>query len=97
MPQMPFPFIDADSIIAPSMSLWARALAYMFLVGGGWLVDSTIVWIMLPLTLVYLEGIVGPFEDWMLQRDFGDEYLACRKRVRKWLPYRDRTQRSRSK
>ncbi len=50
-------------------------------------IRSAILWVLIPLTLIYLEAIVGPLEDKKLHRDFGDEYLEYRKRVRKWIPY----------
>ena len=49
-------------------------------------VTSAILWLMLPLTLIYLEGIVGPAEDRQLRRDFGDAYLSYKRRVHKWVP-----------
>jgi protein-S-isoprenylcysteine O-methyltransferase Ste14 len=41
---------------------------------------------LLPATLIYLELIVGPWEDRQMARDFGLEYAHYVSRTRKWLP-----------
>ena len=55
-------------------------------VGEGMLLDSRLVWVMVPLTLMYLEVLVGPWEERQLSTAFGKEYEAYKRRVRKWLP-----------
>lgn len=47
---------------------------------------STFLWLMVPLTLIYLELIVGPIEEKQLERDYGNEYAEYKNRVRKWIP-----------
>jgi protein-S-isoprenylcysteine O-methyltransferase Ste14 len=49
-------------------------------------IQSSLLWIMLPLTIMYLEALVGPGEERGLARQHGAAYLAYRHRVRKWLP-----------
>lgn len=49
-------------------------------------IQSSLLWIMLPLTIVYLEVLVGPIEDRQLIAKYGETYLAYRRRVPKWLP-----------
>jgi|SRR5581483_8402189 len=49
-------------------------------------VRSAWLWVLVPLTVAYLELVVGPWEERQLARDFGAEYIAYRRRVRKWLP-----------
>jgi len=41
---------------------------------------------LLPATLIYLELIVGRWEERQMARDFGSEYTAYVGRTRKWLP-----------
>ena len=41
---------------------------------------------LLPATLIYLELIVGPWENRQLARDFGSEYAAYISRTDRWIP-----------
>jgi protein-S-isoprenylcysteine O-methyltransferase Ste14 len=47
---------------------------------------SSALWVLLPLTIVYLELLVGPWEERQMARDFGSEYESYSRRVKKWLP-----------
>jgi protein-S-isoprenylcysteine O-methyltransferase Ste14 len=68
-----------------------QAIAMMLMVMGEVLVvDSLILLFLLPLTLFYLEVLVGPIESRQLARDFGADYKAYAARVPKWLPRRPR-------
>ena len=49
-------------------------------------VRSLAPWGMQPLTVAYLELLVGPWEERQMARDFGAEYEAYVRRVRKWVP-----------
>lgn len=49
-------------------------------------VHSAALWVMLPLTLFYLEVIVGPMEERQLARNYGPDYVNYKQRVRKWIP-----------
>jgi protein-S-isoprenylcysteine O-methyltransferase Ste14 len=49
-------------------------------------VQSLVLWIVLPLTVGYLELLVGPWEERQLARDFGAAYDSYARQVRKWLP-----------
>lgn len=51
-------------------------------------IRSRFLWIMLPLTLIYLEVLVGPWEERQLTAMYGEAYLVYKRRVRKWLPRR---------
>jgi protein-S-isoprenylcysteine O-methyltransferase Ste14 len=51
-------------------------------------VHSALIWLLPPLTILYLEGLVGPLENAQLKRKFGPEYQDYVGRVGKWLPRR---------
>jgi protein-S-isoprenylcysteine O-methyltransferase Ste14 len=64
-----------------------QAIAMLLLVGGEIVaVQSRLLWLVLPLTLLYLEVLAGPWEERQLTRRHGQAYLRYRRRVRKWLP-----------
>jgi protein-S-isoprenylcysteine O-methyltransferase Ste14 len=66
-----------------------QAIGMMLLVCGEVLaVASAWLWLMLPLTAIYLECLVGPLEARQLARDFGQEYDRYAARVGKWTPRR---------
>ena len=43
---------------------------------------------LLPATLIYLELVVGPWEERQMASDFGSEYAAYVGRTQKWIPRR---------
>jgi protein-S-isoprenylcysteine O-methyltransferase Ste14 len=45
-------------------------------------------WLLLPLTLLYLERLARPIEQRQLLRRFGEPYLVYTRRVPRWLPRR---------
>jgi protein-S-isoprenylcysteine O-methyltransferase Ste14 len=51
-------------------------------------VRSLALWVLLPLTVTYLELLVGPWEERQMARDFGAQYVSYARQVRKWLPRR---------
>lgn len=53
-------------------------------------VRSATLWVLLPLTMAYLELLVGPWEERHLARTFGEEYETYARTVWKWLPRRCR-------
>jgi protein-S-isoprenylcysteine O-methyltransferase Ste14 len=53
-------------------------------------IKSLAIWVLLPLTLAYLELLVGPWEERQMAREFGAEYDAYARLVNKWLPRRAR-------
>jgi protein-S-isoprenylcysteine O-methyltransferase Ste14 len=68
-----------------------QAIAMLLLVTGeAVVVAEPILWLLLPLTWIYLEVIIGPIESKQLARDFGLDYKAYRARVPKWLPRRSK-------
>lgn len=71
-----------------------QAISMVLMVAGEVAVlRSAWLWVMLPLTILYLEGIVGPIETRQLARDFGDDYRRYAASVRKWIPRIDVTNR----
>jgi protein-S-isoprenylcysteine O-methyltransferase Ste14 len=66
-----------------------QSIAMMFAVVGEVIaVESHVLWLLLPLTLLYLEGLVGPWEERQLVAKHGARYLAYKRSVSKWLPRR---------
>jgi protein-S-isoprenylcysteine O-methyltransferase Ste14 len=64
-----------------------QAIAMLLAVAGEVAaIRSRFLWILLPLTLIYLEVLVGPWEERDLTARYGEAYLAYKRRVRKWLP-----------
>jgi protein-S-isoprenylcysteine O-methyltransferase Ste14 len=64
-----------------------QAIAMLVMVVGEIMfIQSWAVWLLLPLTVLYLEVIVGPWEERQLVARHGDRYLAYKARVRKWFP-----------
>ncbi len=64
-----------------------QSVAMVLMVGGQVLaVRSSALWVLLPLTVAYLELLVGPWEERQMVREFGPEYECYRRQVRKWLP-----------
>ncbi len=51
-------------------------------------VHSSYLWCLLPATLIYLELVVGPWEERQMARNFGSEYADYVSQTRKWLPRR---------
>ena len=66
-----------------------QAIAMMLMVLGEVLmVRSHVLWLMLPLSLVYLEGFAAPLEHRWMRRQFGAEYERYRREVPRWIPCR---------
>jgi protein-S-isoprenylcysteine O-methyltransferase Ste14 len=64
-----------------------QSVAMVLMVTGQLIaIRSSILWVLLPLTIAYLELLVGPWEDRQMVRDFGAEYQSYARHVRKWLP-----------
>jgi protein-S-isoprenylcysteine O-methyltransferase Ste14 len=52
----------------------------------GMLVLPWALWLLLPLTLIYLEVLVGTWEERDLVAKHGEHYLAYKRNVHKWIP-----------
>jgi protein-S-isoprenylcysteine O-methyltransferase Ste14 len=64
-----------------------QAIAMTLMVAGEVLaVRSRRLWLLLPLTLLYLEVIIGPWEERQLHARHGGRYLAYKRQLRKWIP-----------
>jgi protein-S-isoprenylcysteine O-methyltransferase Ste14 len=64
-----------------------QGIAMVLMVAGQVVaVRSYVLWVLLPLTVAYLELLVGPWEERQLARDFGAEYEDYARQVGKWLP-----------
>lgn len=68
-----------------------QAISMVLMVTGEFVsIQSLALWVMLPVTVAYLELLVGPLEEPQLARDFGAEYRSYARQVRKWIPGRRR-------
>jgi protein-S-isoprenylcysteine O-methyltransferase Ste14 len=86
----PLPLDPPRRLVTNGPYRWVRnpqAIAMVLMVVGELLiVKSDWLWVMLPLTIIYLEAVVGPIEAKQLARDFGLEYENYAARVPKWIP-----------
>jgi protein-S-isoprenylcysteine O-methyltransferase Ste14 len=86
----PLPLDPPRRLVTNGPYRWVRnpqAIAMVSMVVGELLtVKSDWLWVMLPLTIIYLEAVVGPIEAKQLARDFGLEYESYSARVPKWIP-----------
>jgi len=86
----PFPLDPPRHLVTDGPYRFVRnpqAIAMVLLVIGELIAfDSVLVWVMLPLTILYLEVLVGPIEARQLAKDFGSEYQMYATRVSKWFP-----------
>ncbi len=72
----PYRYVRNPQSIAMTLAVVGEVIA----------VDSRVLWLLLPLTLLYLEVLVGPWEDHQLVAKHGERYLAYKRSVPKWLP-----------
>lgn len=72
----PYRYIRNPQSIAMTLAVVGEVVA----------VESRWLWLLLPLTLLYLEVLVGPCEDRQLIAKHGARYLAYKRSVPKWLP-----------
>ena len=86
----PFPLDSPRRLVTNGPYRFVRnpqAIAMVLMVIGETLIiKSSVLWFLLPLTVLYLEALVGPFEARQLARDFGPDYYSYASRVPKWLP-----------
>jgi protein-S-isoprenylcysteine O-methyltransferase Ste14 len=86
----PFPLDPTQRLVITGPYAYVRnpqAIAMALMVSGEILaVQSYYLWLLLPLTLFYLEVLVGPWEERQLFRQHSEQYIQYRRRVRKWLP-----------
>ena len=72
----PYRYVRNPQAVAASLIVTGEVVA----------LRSRRLWLVLPLTLLYLEGVAAPFEHREMTRRFGTSYLAYRQRVRAWFP-----------
>ena len=86
----PFPLDPTQKLVTQGPYAYVRnpqAIAMVLMVIGEILaLQSRFLWGLLPLTLLYLEVLVGPWEERQLARQHGERYTHYRRQVRKWLP-----------
>ncbi|HEV3081236.1 MAG TPA: hypothetical protein VGY66_15760, partial [Gemmataceae bacterium] len=59
----------------------------LMVVGEALILQSAALWVLIPLTLIYLELLVGPFKSRQLAKEFGADYAVYAARVRKLVPH----------
>ena len=86
----PLPLDPTRRLVTCGPYRWVRnpqAVAMVLMVVGEVAaIRSLALWVLLPLTVAYLEWLVGPWEERQMARNFGAEYESYTRRVRKWLP-----------
>jgi len=88
----PFPLDPTHVLVADGPYSRVRnpqSIAMMLMVlGEVLLVRSNLLWLMIPLSLAYLECLVGPLEHRWMRRQFGEEYQRYVLEVPRWVPCR---------
>lgn len=86
----PLPFDPPSRLVTTGPYRYIRnpqPIAMMLLVLGEVVaIESNWLWLMVLLTIVYLEGAVGPYEKKQMATQYGDEYMEYIRRVRRWIP-----------
>jgi protein-S-isoprenylcysteine O-methyltransferase Ste14 len=88
----PFPLDPTRQLVASGPYRYVRnpqAVGTMLIVlGEVAVVRSTLLLLLIPLSIAYLEGLAAPFENRELRLRYGARYLEYRARVPKWVPRR---------
>lgn len=83
------PSEPASALVTSGILAWTRNPMYLgmavFYVGVSVLLDSLAALVLLPLVLAIVQTQVISREEAYLERAFGDEYVAYKARVRRWL------------
>ena len=83
------PFKPASSLVTSGVLAWTRNPMYLgmaiFYAGLALIVNSLAALILLPLVLAIVQKQVIAREEAYLERAFGDEYVAYKNRVGRWL------------
>lgn len=83
------PFKPASSLVTTGILAWTRNPMYLgmaiFYVGLAVILNSLAALILLPLVLATVQKQVIAKEEAYLERAFGPEYIAYKKRVARWL------------
>jgi protein-S-isoprenylcysteine O-methyltransferase Ste14 len=84
----PFPLDPTRHLVVDGPYRYVRnpqAIAACLIVAGEVLaVESRRLWLLLPLTVVYLEGLAAPLEHREMLGRFGQQYVQYRQRVPAW-------------
>jgi protein-S-isoprenylcysteine O-methyltransferase Ste14 len=88
----PFPLDPTRHLVVEGPYRYLRnpqAVAATLIVAGEVLaLRSRRLWLLLPLTLLYLEGLAAPLERREMVARFGRPYLIYRQRIPAWFPLR---------
>ncbi|HYX46020.1 MAG TPA: isoprenylcysteine carboxylmethyltransferase family protein [Sphingomicrobium sp.] len=83
------PFKPASALVTSGILGWTRNPMYLgmavFYIGLAVILNSLVALVVLPLVLAIVQTQVIAREEAYLERAFGNEYVAYRTRVRRWL------------
>ena len=88
----PFPLDPTRQLVSGGPYRYVRnpqaIAATLIVVGEVLAVRSRRLWIIVPMTLLYLEVFAKPLEDRQMRKRFGDEYAHYKRSVPRWIPHR---------
>lgn len=88
----PFPLDPTRRLVTVGPYRYVRnpqaIAATLIVVGEVLALRSRRLWIIVPMTVFYLEGLAKPLEDRHMRKRFGDEYAHYKRSVPRWIPHR---------
>jgi protein-S-isoprenylcysteine O-methyltransferase Ste14 len=83
------PFEESNTLVTKGVYSFSRHPMYLgfvlILIGVGILLGSLTSWITIPIFVVLMEVVFIRVEEHMLEEEFGQAWLAYKKKVRRWI------------